>query len=555
MRRGSVWPARGVSRRRVKRTAVFAAIAVLAFAANGLRADSGERTISIFNIHTKETVTATFKRGGKFVPHELDRLNRVMRDWRIDQKTEMDPRLIDLLWHLHTELGAKQPVHLISGFRSEQTNDMLRRTRGGQAKKSLHIQGKAADVFFPGVPLERLRNAALVRQVGGVGYYPRSGQPFVHVDTGSVRHWPRLPEAEYASILKNGGAGSSRGEPYRNNRALPAPTRVAEVVLPPRLKPDVAQPVLAESALTLAENAQVDIAPSKSLPIRFAAAGAAVLEPPRGAILPSAGGGAPDNSARDWGQSLLLPSARPANPSNLEPVRAGFGGSSRVIVTAANAPASDQPAFKGDALDPGAAMGYAGLPEPDRRDRVAGLLANGTGDLARLLAEAQYIGGRDGDAGAARPAGAPTDLRPSVMIHSRAELPSVARPLAAPLMTASLAPGRAVRPVAEPTLSQRLRARLGGPVLTAPSGSPKLGVDADLFRGLLRARADDHAMTFVRVASLAPTETTFARPAEDFAWQTEVMEPTPRAAIAETAGFTGGLVAIAERALGWILGE
>ena len=71
------------------------------------------------------------------------------------------------------------------------TNEMLRKTRGGQASQSQHITGKAVDIAFPDVPVKQMRYSAMIRERGGVGYYPTSGIPFVHVDTSRVRHWPR----------------------------------------------------------------------------------------------------------------------------------------------------------------------------------------------------------------------------------------------------------------------------------------------------------------------------------------------------------------------------
>src|SRR6185503_13565709 len=50
------------------------------------------------------------------------------------------------------------------------------------------------------------RNSALIRERGGVGYYPTSAIPFVHVDTGNVRHWPRLPRQELAILFPNGNS-------------------------------------------------------------------------------------------------------------------------------------------------------------------------------------------------------------------------------------------------------------------------------------------------------------------------------------------------------------
>ncbi len=164
----------------------------------------GDRTISLYNIHTKETVTVVYKRKGEYDAEAMKKVNWILRDWRKDESTRMDPELIDTLWEIHTELGSKEPIHIISGFRSRGTNSMLKKTRGGQADNSQHINGKAADVHFPDVPVQRLRYSALVRERGGVGYYPTSAIPFVHVDTARVRAWPRLPRNELALLFPSG---------------------------------------------------------------------------------------------------------------------------------------------------------------------------------------------------------------------------------------------------------------------------------------------------------------------------------------------------------------
>lgn len=164
----------------------------------------GERRISLRNIHTKETISVIYKRNGKYQPEAMKRINWVLRDWRRNAPTRMDPRLIDLAWEIHTELGSRLPINVISGYRSPKTNAMLRRTRGGQARRSQHILGKAMDVQFPDVPVRRLRYSALIRERGGVGYYPTSATPFVHIDTGRVRHWPRMGRYELALLFPDG---------------------------------------------------------------------------------------------------------------------------------------------------------------------------------------------------------------------------------------------------------------------------------------------------------------------------------------------------------------
>lgn len=189
----------------------LAIVAAAILAAGHLVAAPGsDRTIAIYNIHTKETLSVTYKKAGKYDPAALKQINWIMRDWRKNKEKDIDPGLVDLLWEIHAELGSTAPIHLICGYRSRGTNEMLKRSVGGQASESRHIMGKAADVHFPDVPVRRLRYAGLIRERGGVGYYPTSALPFVHLDTDHVRHWPRMPRFELALLFPN---GSTRHNP------------------------------------------------------------------------------------------------------------------------------------------------------------------------------------------------------------------------------------------------------------------------------------------------------------------------------------------------------
>lgn len=168
-----------------------------------------DRTISFYHIHTKETLTVLYKKDGRFVPEALEKINWIMRDWRLGKSIAMDPNTVDIIWEMHRELGSQQPVHIICGYRAPATNEMLRRTRGGQASQSQHMTGKAIDLSFPDVPIKRMRYSAMIRERGGVGYYPTSGIPFVHVDTARVRHWPRMPQDELAILFPSGSKHGS----------------------------------------------------------------------------------------------------------------------------------------------------------------------------------------------------------------------------------------------------------------------------------------------------------------------------------------------------------
>ncbi len=147
-------------------------------------------------------MTITFKVNGRYDDEALKKLNQVLRDWREDQATSMDPHLFDLIWDVYREVEATEPIAIVCGYRSPGTNAMLRRRSSGVAKFSQHMLGKAMDFYIPGVPLEKLREAGLRASRGGVGFYPSSN--FVHLDTGSVRHWPRMPEVELAKVMAKG---------------------------------------------------------------------------------------------------------------------------------------------------------------------------------------------------------------------------------------------------------------------------------------------------------------------------------------------------------------
>jgi uncharacterized protein YcbK (DUF882 family) len=211
---------------------VVAALALVAGASRITANSTRDRTISFYSVNTKETLTIQYMKGGKRIPEAMQKINWILRDWRKDEPTEMDPDLIDLVWEVHTELGSAEPIHIISGYRSRSTNDMLRRTVGGQASESRHILGKAMDVHFPDVPVKKLRYSALIRERGGVGYYPTSATPFVHLDTDRVRAWPRLPRTELALLFPSGRTQHQPSEggsitPEDARRARAADTELA----------------------------------------------------------------------------------------------------------------------------------------------------------------------------------------------------------------------------------------------------------------------------------------------------------------------------------------
>ncbi|MFO1034456.1 MAG: DUF882 domain-containing protein [Hyphomicrobiales bacterium] len=166
---------------------------------------SGEtRTISLRHMHTGESLTITYKKDGRYIPSAMSKINHVLRDWRRNETITIDPRTVDLLWELHADMGSKVPIQIVCGYRSPSTNAFLHRIGRHVATKSQHMKGKAIDFRFPDVKLASIRNSALVRRVGGVGYYS-GANGFIHIDSGNVRHWgPGMAPSQMAANLRDG---------------------------------------------------------------------------------------------------------------------------------------------------------------------------------------------------------------------------------------------------------------------------------------------------------------------------------------------------------------
>ncbi|MEN9754546.1 MAG: hypothetical protein RLZ07_928 [Pseudomonadota bacterium] len=190
----------------------FTAVSILALTALVSSVESGgnaiangeSRTISIYHTHTGESLTVEYKRNGSFDRDALEKLNWLLRDWRRDEPTSMDPRLFDIVWEAQRSVGSTEPINVVSAYRSPQTNAMLRRQSKAVAKNSQHMLGKAMDFYLTDANTADVREVGLRMQRGGVGYYPNAYTPFVHLDAGSVRHWPRMSHDELARLFPDG---------------------------------------------------------------------------------------------------------------------------------------------------------------------------------------------------------------------------------------------------------------------------------------------------------------------------------------------------------------
>ena len=178
---------RRCDRRGVLRWSLAAGASLLASRASIAAARTECRQLEFYSLHTGESVSAVFWEQGRYLPDALAEIDYVLRDFRTGAVHPIDPGLLDLVHRVRLAMACEQPVHVISGYRSPETNAMLARRSNGVAKNSYHVKGMAIDLRLPDRNLKDLRSAALALAGGGVGYYARSD--FVHMDTGPVRTW------------------------------------------------------------------------------------------------------------------------------------------------------------------------------------------------------------------------------------------------------------------------------------------------------------------------------------------------------------------------------
>ncbi|MEL6520212.1 MAG: DUF882 domain-containing protein [Pseudomonadota bacterium] len=182
----------GISRRGL--LAAFAATTIVAAPtysnAFGILRGAGDiRRIRMYSGRTGESIDMIYWLEGQYIKDAVGEINHFMRDWRRGTSMRMDLRTVDILAAAHNLTGSSEPYMLLSGYRSPQTNAMLRSRSGGVAKNSLHMKGQAADVRLGSRSVGQLARAAATCRAGGVGRY--SGSNFVHMDCGPVRTWGR----------------------------------------------------------------------------------------------------------------------------------------------------------------------------------------------------------------------------------------------------------------------------------------------------------------------------------------------------------------------------
>jgi uncharacterized protein YcbK (DUF882 family) len=161
--------------------------------------------LRLHNLHTLEDIDIVYRIGDNYQPDAVARLNYFLRDHNTQDVIAYDPREFDLLHDILRRLGRPSAtIEIVCGYRTQETNSILRASSQGVAEHSQHILGHAIDIRIPGSTTPRIRSAALSLNEGGVGYYPTSH--FVHVDVGAIRTWTYSPRRHRRSHLRRASA-------------------------------------------------------------------------------------------------------------------------------------------------------------------------------------------------------------------------------------------------------------------------------------------------------------------------------------------------------------
>lgn len=126
------------------------------------------RALWLRQVHTEEELQVSYWKDGTLNNQAYAQLCHLLRDFRVNQSTNIDVALLDLLYTIQTLLSKERiykPFMVLSAYRTKTTNDRLK----GTARNSMHLSGKAIDIFIPGVRTEYLASLGHRLRCGGVG--------------------------------------------------------------------------------------------------------------------------------------------------------------------------------------------------------------------------------------------------------------------------------------------------------------------------------------------------------------------------------------------------
>lgn len=154
--------------------------------------------LRLYNPHLQKGFNVELFVGQQWNENALLVCHWLMKDWRRNIAVPCDRKLYAALYVIQRKFNIAEPINIFSGYRSAETNAMLRQQSiarsGGRATaespavNSQHILAKAVDFMLPGVPPLTVSKYVQTLGLGGTGNY----STFTHMDTrGVATHWGR----------------------------------------------------------------------------------------------------------------------------------------------------------------------------------------------------------------------------------------------------------------------------------------------------------------------------------------------------------------------------
>ncbi|MBC3910251.1 DUF882 domain-containing protein [Undibacterium sp. NL8W] len=152
------------------------------------------RTLDLIRPATGERSKLLYWKDGEVLESAYQQLCHLLRDVNGKQSAPIDPKLLETLWATQayiSRLGMTKPLEILSGYRTQASNMRLIEQGVPAARKSLHMEGKAADIRIPQLHEEILGELIQSFRQGGVGFYYRqtANGGWIHTDTGLQRSW------------------------------------------------------------------------------------------------------------------------------------------------------------------------------------------------------------------------------------------------------------------------------------------------------------------------------------------------------------------------------
>jgi len=145
---------------------------------------SGDGAIHLINAKTNESARIRYRLpDGSYPSDAHQQISRLFGVPAVS-RDRIALRLISVLDYIEDRY--RQPIEIISGYRSPEYNENLRARGRLAAKASLHMEGMAADIRMRKVLSAEWFQTLKTLNCCGVGFYHDNS---LHVDTGPARYW------------------------------------------------------------------------------------------------------------------------------------------------------------------------------------------------------------------------------------------------------------------------------------------------------------------------------------------------------------------------------